>query len=311
MQMRGFFVRDKRGRDRADVIGVLPRAAPQSYVMPAGRVVPQERPRRVLIAAFDPNTFAPWTGKHAVLVAGVATLGLGLVYLGRRVPLAWRPTIDRTLGVAAFLVWLAGCSQDAFRGGATLRNGLPLHWCDVTGLLAVVVLLAPRYRVPRTLLHFWGLCICSLAFVVPTITVGPARVDFWAYVGTHAMIVCAALYDRGVRDYRPSRYDFAAAIGCAVLFAMLLQPVNLLLGANYGYVGRTAFGVTRALDRLMPWPGRVVVLIGVELLAMAALLATGKAIIALRRERRRCADARLPVRLRRPATPLVAWRRAA
>lgn len=200
------------------------------------------------------ETFEKGSLTHAlVLVASVVIVG-SVVLVGRRTrakdpskadTLRWR------MGIAVLvfqilhnLYWLV------FReSGFDLKESLPLHFCDISGLLAAAALLWPDRRLV-TLLYFWGVGLSSTAFIVPVVTEGPAHLVFWTFWASHLIIVGSAIYFVLVDGYEPRFPDLLMAIGVTTAYVLLLFGLNLLIDANYGYVGRES----EATEFLGAWP---------------------------------------------------------
>lgn len=226
------------------------------------------------------SNYAFWIGsvKHAVVLLAVAAAAMAVVLIGRRLRVARRLAAERVAGLLLIGVWLAGFAFDAANPRASASTTLPLHWCDICGALAIIVMLHPQYRLPRTLLHFWAICFCSFAFALPAIGLGPAFVDFWIYFGTHTAIILTAIYDVGVRRYSPRTRDLGWAFAFATLWTLFLQPINYALGANYGFVGPDDHNVRRAIVALGAWPWRLAPMLGIAFGMMTVLMLSQHAV---------------------------------
>ena len=201
-------------------------------------------------------TFEPYTRKHALLVLGLVLLAGVVISLGRRAVARWGAGVEQAAGVVLLLVWFISAAWDFAVPGATSRTTLPLHWCDLTGILAGVVLLRPSADT-RAALHFWGICFTSIAFISPVESRGPAFLGFWIYFVSHGAILTAVAYDWAVRGYRP-RWQEAAKISLMTLvWVALVMPFNLLLGANYAYVGAISSNQRDLVSFFGPWPQRL------------------------------------------------------
>lgn len=138
-----------------------------------------------------------------------------------------------------------------------LDNSLPLHLCDVAGLLAPVALLT-LWRPLRAVLFFWAIGLSTQAFFTPVLREGCARTDFWLFWIGHIQIVGSAFYDVFALRYRPKFRDFAIGLAANILYFALVLPVDLALSVNYGYVGNTKPDQPTIIDKLGPWPLRLV-----------------------------------------------------
>jgi hypothetical integral membrane protein (TIGR02206 family) len=197
-------------------------------------------------------SFSKFSAMHALVVVVLALATAGLVAAARRLDPAGRRRLRITMGLTALLVqavhngyWLL------FREGS--GNELPLHICDLSGLIATAAFLWP-YRPLRALLYFWGIGLSSLAFIIPVLTAGPASFEFWSFWMSHWVIVGGAIYMILAEGYRPTRRDMLLAVGVLVGYGLIMTPMNIACGTNYGYTGPdsppTAFAGPWPLPRL-------------------------------------------------------------
>ncbi|HEX7122602.1 MAG TPA: TIGR02206 family membrane protein [Gemmatimonadaceae bacterium] len=207
------------------------------------------------------SSFRSFTLLHLVTLAGVA---LAIVLLVRG-GLAWRGTRrERWLaaGVAtAILVLRAGVFVwNLLPPRLSLERSLPLQICDLAALCAALALVTPR-RWLAAIAYFWGLALSIQGLVQPDLDHGPASLAFWAFWLHHALIVGAAVYVVAVRDFRPSARDLRLAIGAGLAYVAVVFVVDLVLGVNYGYLGRDVPNQPTLIDWLGPWPWRVLIMV--------------------------------------------------
>jgi len=223
--------------------------------------------RATMILSFA-KSMRPYDASHAFAVVLTVLVTFAFVSLRRRssMPQAAQRT-DRVVAVLVALGWLANFVVDALPGRFDIGQSLPLHICDVVGLFAIAAI-ATSWRPARAITFLWGWSLCIFAFVMPVITAGPWYILFWSYFGGHGAIVLAAAYDAVARQYRPTRADLRSALVALVIYVLTIVPINMLLGVNYGYLGKVD-GDIRPIEMLGPWPWRIPVL-----MLIAATLAT-------------------------------------
>jgi hypothetical integral membrane protein (TIGR02206 family) len=177
------------------------------------------------------------------------------------VGIRWRGTAglrraERVAGAFMLLVYITATIYWLLPANFQLYVSIPIHMCDMTGLLAPLVLLFPR-RVFRTLLYFWGLGLSIHGVLTPVLDHGPEHVTFYLYWLVHLSIIGTAVYDVVARRYRPRWRDCLIAIGWSAVWLAVVLVVDLRLNVNYGYVGNVVPDRPTVIDSLGPWPLRV------------------------------------------------------
>lgn len=202
------------------------------------------------------ETFEEWSLAHGLAVLWSAGVVAVAIFIRRGPMSAGAVSMDRLLGVFMLLAWIAQTVWWALPAQYQASESLPLHVCDIASLAAAFMLLT-RVRLLRTLVYFWGLGLCSQAYITPTLNEGPARPAFWLFWLNHLLIVGTAVYDVIARRYRPSWGDYGWAIGLLLVYGIALIPLDGMTGWNYGFVGPCEPDTPTLLDVLGPWPWRV------------------------------------------------------
>lgn len=217
------------------------------------------------------DVFDPYSGLHLVSVAVCFALIAALVLLGRRLSKPAERRLRQAMAAFAIAVW-TGYNIAWNWNGIDPRDGLPLHICDLGGLLAPFALLTLN-RWLRATLYFWAIALTSQAFIQPTLTYGPTSFLFWFFWGAHSIIFGYAIYDLAVLRFRPDWSDFGRASAVSLGYFAVIMPINIWLGANYAYIGNpaSAKSIPPFVAALGPWPERVVIIAG--LVGLAFLLA--------------------------------------
>ena len=217
------------------------------------------------------KTFEQFSTTHAVVIVaffGAVSLAIALGRRHRGTPTlaAW----ERRVGVAFLALWCVSTVYWLLPRNYNVHKSWPLHMCDLVSLVAPFVLLTSR-RWLRALLYYWGLGLSSQGFVTPTLNHGPGTLVFWLFWMIHAAIVGTAIYDLVVRRYRPGWRDFAVGASAAAAYAVAMLAIDIPLHLNYGFVGNLPAEQPTIVDRLGPWPGRVVILSGIVLAWMVVM----------------------------------------
>ena len=227
-------------------------------------------------AAINPpgawDVFAPYSGTHALALIVCALLIAAPSLAGRRLQKNAEATLRRTLAALAVCYWLAYNIWWNWNG-LDLRAGLPLQICDFNGLVAPLALMT-GWRWARAALYFWTSALTLQAFIQPALTAGPALLVFWAFWAAHTIIAACAVYDIAVLGFRPGWSDLGRAVAASAVYVALVVPINLWLGANYGYIGNPADSkeIPPFVDALGLWPQRAIVLIALAPLGFVVVL---------------------------------------
>ena len=222
--------------------------------------------------AADPSPgFHAFSATHVTVLVTFAVVTALACAVGRRQRgTAGLARAERVVGFAMLGVWLAAQVYWFLPGNFRIDEALPVHMCDLTGLIAPLVLLTRR-RPLRALLYFWGIGLSIHGMLTPVLEDGPSHVRFWLFWLTHASIIGTAVYDLVAGGFLPGRPDWLLAIAACAVWLALVLVVNLSLGVNYGYVGNTTPERPTVIDQLGPWPGRVFKMIVAVLVLFTAM----------------------------------------
>lgn len=197
--------------------------------------------------------FVTFSVEHGV-AAGIAVASAAGLVMGVRWSGSKRldRVVRRVLAVACVVYELYALTSRAMVPGAKWHYALPLHLCDLSLLLAPVVLLT-RHRYAFEALYFWGIGGATQSLATPTLDEGfPSRhcIDF--FLG-HALIIASALYAAAVIRLRPTWRSIPRVWLATLAYALLILPVNLLIDRNFLYIAHRPYAPS-LLDWLGPWP---------------------------------------------------------
>jgi hypothetical integral membrane protein (TIGR02206 family) len=218
------------------------------------------------------DAFRPFSLTHAAALLGIAAVTWWLVRIGRKS----RDTValtrlEKTMAIVNLVFVVAAHAWWMLPPRFDPAVNLPLQMCHLASLIASLALLT-RWRWTRVLLYFWGIGLCTQALITPGLTDSPASIWFWAFWFQHGFIIVAAVYDLAVRGFRPDWKDYRTACVASVLYVAAVLPLDLVLGANYGFVGDTKPAMPTLIDLLGPWPRRVVVIVALVAAVMALMM---------------------------------------
>lgn len=195
---------------------------------------------------------AEHVGAAALAVAG----GLALALWARKTGSA---RLDRAMR------WALAIACMAFEAvGIALTGVLPLHLCDISILVAPVVLLTGN-RYAFELLYFWGIGGAPQALAQPPLFSGfPAPICIAFFLG-HGLILASAFYATLAMRLRPTPWSIVRVWLATNAYGLLIIPVNLALGTNFLFIMRKP-ATPSLLDLMGPYPYYMIVLDALALL---------------------------------------------
>src|SRR5262249_56387845 len=116
--------------------------------------------------------------------------------------------------------------------------------------------------------------------LVPHVPASPLLWSFWI---SHALTFACAVYDLAVLGFRPTWRDFGRAAFVGLGYLALVIPIDLWLGANYGFVGNPPpeRSLPPMVAALGAWPGRVLIIVALALFGF--VIALGPWLVVARR----------------------------
>lgn len=220
------------------------------------------------------ESFRPFTLAHGCALLCIATLILlAVVYGGRsRHALATTPTpFERALAYSNIAVWIVAHGWWQLPARFDAVTTLPLQMCHITSLIASAVLLT-QHRNLRAILYFWSFALCTQAMITPSIVEPPTSPVFWSFWFLHGFVMLTAIYDIVVNGYRPTWRDYSVACAASAAYVAVVVPINLALGANYGFIGKSKPLNPSVVDLLGSWPERLLIIVPLAALAMLLMM---------------------------------------
>lgn len=216
--------------------------------------------------------FQPFSALHAGALLVIAAATFVAVRAARQAPRTGAATaLERAIGIGFVLTWVALHGWWLLPPRFDPTTTLPLQMCHWTAL-ASGLYLATRWTPLAPILYFWGFGLCTQALVTPTLAEGPATHVFWYFWLSHGMIVGVATYALAAHGYRPTWRDWRLACVAAAVYAAAVIPVDMLVGANYGFLGPTKPDQPTIVDLLGPWPARLALIFALVAGVMAVLM---------------------------------------
>jgi hypothetical integral membrane protein (TIGR02206 family) len=225
--------------------------------------------------------FQPFSFVHFAVVALFVVVWTFIIRFARRQrPAASWTARDRSpalrrlessLGVVALLLWIVGNGAWILRLEIDWAYELPLHVCDITSILVPFAYWF-RKRGFVTLIYFWGITLSVQAIITPVLSIGPATIGFWVFWLHHTTAVATAFYMVIVHGFRPTWRDYGVAVLAGAIYVVVILPIDVVFGFNYGFLGDARPNQATLLDVLGPWPWRVGVMTGLSYAVWALMV---------------------------------------
>lgn len=183
-------------------------------------------------------------------IVGACVLGRWLQRRGKEYPLR----VGWLLFVLAWQCW--SVIYYMLPGVYDPPVSLPLQVCDLVPWVGMVALLT-QHPLFRAVLFFWGIGLSTQAFFTPVLVEGYGEWRYWLFWVGHTQIVGSAVYDLAVLRFRPGWKDFGLGLFFTIGYAAFISAINIPNGWNYGYIGDGRPDQPTIIDRLGPWPLRV------------------------------------------------------
>ena len=199
------------------------------------------------------HAFARFGLEHLAALACLAAMASVLAWWLRRTRAPWPERAVR-IGLAVFLGGgLVYALIDSLPlHGLDWIDILPLHFCDLAVLLAVVAL-ATKGQTVSEILYFWGLSGTLIAMLTPDVDRGfpdTRCVSFFALHGGVAISAALLVFGMGVRP-RPRANLRVFAI--TNLYALIVGVIDFVADENFLYLRRKP-SQPSLLDVMGSWP---------------------------------------------------------
>lgn len=201
----------------------------------------------------DTGSFKNYSSEHFIALFVVSVIGVIFIYFGKHKwnnKQKWR----YALYASAFLYFtqLFKLFIRMYLGNVDYTTDLPLHLCNFLPLLMFIGLYK-RSRSLLAIISFWILAGTFQANITPTLTDVLPHYEAIRYWSIHTGLPVIVVYVFYVLGYR---FTFRDAIKSALalnVIAIIVYPINLLLGANYLFlIAKPPPGTI--YDLLGPWP---------------------------------------------------------
>ena len=232
------------------------------------------------MATFELFGLQHWLGTGITLAIAVL-LPLGLrCYASHR----GQETARMVIAVCMFIDIGLGPAVRAGIYGMPLAEHLPLHLCGMTVTLGGFMLWLRSYRLYQVL-YYWGTGGALVALVTPDVVQAFPHPVFFLFFLSHGLGFMSIMFATLVMGFRPRPRSLLIVMPITAAYALLMYPVNLLLGSNYLFLLAKP-AQPSPLDWFGPWPSYLPGLVGMAAVALVLLYVPFAVIDLLRRKAR-------------------------
>ena len=178
-------------------------------------------------------------------------------------------TARKVLAACMFVDLFLGPAVRAGVYGMPLAEHLPLHLCGMTVTLGAFMLWTRSYRLYEVL-YYWGTGGALVALMTRDVVQAFPHPVFLLFFLSHGLGFMAIMFATLVMGFRPRPRSLLVVMPVTAAYALLMYPVNLLLGSNYLFLLAKP-AQPSPLDWFGPWPSYLPGLVGMAACALLLL----------------------------------------
>ncbi|WP_395743348.1 TIGR02206 family membrane protein [Prosthecobacter sp.] len=196
-----------------------------------------------------PPAFHPFGPSHKAVLAITLALFILMMLLART---RWAVLSQRVLGAVLLALFPLGLLVHASYGSLSMQTALPLQYCDVATLAAVMALWTRRPFFCE-LVYFFGIAGTLQGLLTPALVYEYPDPRFFLFFIMHAGVPITALYVVTAMGVRPRPGAVQRMMVFSIAWYAAVAVVNYAFGVNYAF--QCAKPVQASLfDQLGPWP---------------------------------------------------------
>lgn len=194
---------------------------------------------------------------HLLMLVGLVVFSIMMIAIGKYTTQQGKEgAVSKSMGIWLLIMWSVYNVYYFHPSIFDISVSLPLHVCDLLAIIASIAMIYPNRRA-SSLLYFCGLGLATQAIITPIGNQSPTTYRFWMFWLLHIGIIVSALYDLFVRRFYPKTKDLRFVILCDFVYVIVILPIDILFGWNYGYIGNSIPASTTIIEALGAWPLRV------------------------------------------------------
>ena len=176
-----------------------------------------------------------WSATHWGAVAATAVVTLAFIGGGMRLCEAGRQKAARVLAVIIGVIYTADTiwiQINATHG--SWEQNLPFHYCSFMLLVAIYALWTSN-KTACWVLYFGALTACLQGLITPALETDFPQPRYFLFFAIHGILMPAALSVPLLLNMKARFRDVVVSLLLMDAYLVLIHPVNLLLGTNYGF----------------------------------------------------------------------------
>ena len=199
--------------------------------------------------------FEMWSPTHLVTIGVIAIATFMLMLYGVRQRRDDRVFLGRRFGLfmLVFFIYEYAWRFCTFGFQACVEQQLlPLHFCAFMSLVCIVALWWQKSWA-CSLVYFGVLSASIQAIFTPALKDDFPSIAFFNFFISHTLLLMAALLLIGILKWRARRRDPLIALLIMDTYILLIHPVNLWMGSNYGFTTEGPAGTILSQLGPAPW----------------------------------------------------------
>ncbi len=182
-----------------------------------------------------------------IILLNIGMLGFRNSSLKTRTAVRWVMAIILWSDEASWHIW------NLYWGHWSLKTMLPLHICSLLIWLAGFMLIFKIYPIYE-FVYFIGIGGALQALLTPDAGIyGFPHYRIFQTMISHGFLLTSGIYMTTVEGFRPTWKSFWRVVIGLNIYAVIIFPINLLLGTNFLYINSKP-STASLLDMLPPWP---------------------------------------------------------
>lgn len=203
---------------------------------------------------FEYSRFVMWSPTHLYTLLVIALITTALIWGGRCLSAHGQNKLRKGLALVVLFFYIAEYTWKFCTNSPThiIKEDLPLHFCSVMALLCFIALWwEPRWA--RSLVYFGVLSASIQGLLTPAISYGFPKLDFFVFFISHSLLLISALAIPFLTEWKAKAKDPLRSVILMNVYLIVIHPINLCLGSNYGYTVHAPAGTILENLGTAPW----------------------------------------------------------